>query len=95
MPGMFLTGPAAAAAIAWINSIGNLGGFFGPWYVGFMKDATGSYTGGLYGLALFGFAAAAITAFFLDIPTTTVVRVRTAEPDSPEHDRAEQKVQRA
>ena len=68
MPGMFLTGPAAAAAIAWINSIGNLGGFFGPWYVGFMKDATGSYAGGLYGLALFGFAAAAITAFFLDIP---------------------------
>jgi MFS transporter, ACS family, tartrate transporter len=74
MPGMFLTGPAAAAAIAWINSIGNLGGFFGPWYVGFMKDATGSYTGGLYGLALFGFAAAAITAFFLDIPNATDAR---------------------
>ena len=30
MPPMFLTGTAAAAAIAWINSIGNLGGFFGP-----------------------------------------------------------------
>jgi ACS family tartrate transporter-like MFS transporter len=67
MPPMFLTGPAAAAAIAWINSIGNLGGFFGPWYVGFMKDATGSYAGGLYGLALFGFIAAVICAFFLDI----------------------------
>nr|WP_294502750.1 MFS transporter [uncultured Rhodopila sp.] len=67
MPPMFLTGPAAAAAIAWINSIGNLGGFFGPWYVGFMKDATGSYAGGLYGLALFGFAAAAICALFLKI----------------------------
>jgi ACS family tartrate transporter-like MFS transporter len=77
---MFLTGPAAAAGIAWINSIGNLGGFFGPWYVGFMKDATGSYTGGLYGLALFGLFAAAITAFFLDIPNTAaVVRVRVAE----------------
>ena len=34
MPPMFLTGTAAAASIAWINSIGNLGGFFGPWYVG-------------------------------------------------------------
>jgi MFS transporter, ACS family, tartrate transporter len=67
MPPMFLTGQAAAAAIAWINSIGNLGGFFGPWYVGFMKDATGSYAGGLYGLALFGFIAAAVCAFFLDI----------------------------
>ena len=42
MPPMFLTGTAAAASIAWINSIGNLGGFFGPWYVGVMKDATGS-----------------------------------------------------
>jgi ACS family tartrate transporter-like MFS transporter len=79
MPGMFLTGPAAAAAIAWINSIGNLGGFFGPWYVGFMKDATGSYTGGLYGLALFGFAAAAITAFSLDIRQPVTARPRVAE----------------
>ncbi len=58
MPGMFLTGPAAAAGIAWINSIGNLGGFFGPWYVGWMKDLTGSYTG--------------ITAFFLDVPNNAV-----------------------
>ena len=68
MPPMFLTGPTAAAAIAWINSIGNLGGFFGPWYVGFMKDATGSYAGGLYGLALLGFLAAVVCAFFLKIP---------------------------
>ncbi|HEY4040267.1 MAG TPA: MFS transporter [Rhodopila sp.] len=69
MPPMFLTGPAAAAAIAWINSIGNLGGFFGPWYVGIMRDATGSYAGGLYGLALLGFISAAVCAFFLDIQT--------------------------
>jgi ACS family tartrate transporter-like MFS transporter len=68
MPPMFLTGPAAAAAIAWINSIGNLGGFFGPWYVGFMKDATGSYAGGLYGLALLGIIAAVVCALFLNIP---------------------------
>ena len=67
MPPMFLTGPAAAAAIAWINSIGNLGGFFGPWYVGTMKDVTGSYAGGLYGLALLGFVAAVVCAFFLNI----------------------------
>src|SRR5205085_1574561 len=30
MPTMFLTGAAAASGIAWINSLGNLGGFFGP-----------------------------------------------------------------
>lgn len=75
MPPMFLTGPAAAAAIAWINSIGNLGGFFGPWYVGFMKDATGSYAGGLYGLAIFGFVAAVICALFLRIPNNADIRV--------------------
>lgn len=68
MPPMFLTGTAAAASIAWINSIGNLGGFFGPWYVGVMKDATGSFAGGLYGLALLGLIASFVCAFFLHIP---------------------------
>ena len=68
MPPMFLTGTAAAGAIAWINSLGNLGGFFGSWYVGVMKALTGSYAGGLYGLALFGLISAFISAFFLHIP---------------------------
>ncbi len=72
MPPMFLTGMAAAGAIAWINSLGNLGGFFGSWYVGFMKDLTGSYAGGLYGLALFGLVSAFVCAFFLHIPDPTV-----------------------
>jgi ACS family tartrate transporter-like MFS transporter len=71
MPPMFLTGMAAAGAIAWINSLGNLGGFFGSWYVGFMKDLTGSYAGGLYGLALFGLVSAFVCAFFLHIPDPT------------------------
>jgi ACS family tartrate transporter-like MFS transporter len=78
MPPMFLTGPAAAAAIAWINAIGNLGGFFGPWYVGVMKDATGSYAGGLYGLALFGFLAAVVCAFSLNIRNNAVADARPA-----------------
>jgi ACS family tartrate transporter-like MFS transporter len=68
MPPMFLTGTAAAASIAWINSIGNLGGFFGPWYVGFIKDLTGSYAGGLYGLAFLCVISAVVCALFLDIP---------------------------
>ena len=73
MPPMFLTGTAAAAAIAWINSIGNLGGFFGPWYVGVIKDATGSFSGGLYGRALLGLISAIVCAFFLHIPTARVL----------------------
>jgi ACS family tartrate transporter-like MFS transporter len=69
MPPLFLSGPALAAGIAWINSIGNLGGFFGPWYVGVMKDLTGNYAGGLYGLALFGLIAAIVCGLFLHIPS--------------------------
>ena len=68
MPPMFLSGAGLAAGIAWINSIGNLGGFFGPWYVGTMRDLTGSYAGGLYGLALLGLIAAIVCALFLHIP---------------------------
>ena len=68
-PPMFLTGTTAAAAIAWISSIGNLGGFIGPWYVGFIKDTTGSYAGGLYGLAALSLIAGVVCAAFLKIPT--------------------------
>jgi ACS family tartrate transporter-like MFS transporter len=68
MPPMFLSGAGLAAGIAWINSIGNLGGFFGPWYIGVMKDLTGNYAGGLYGLAFLGLIAAIVCALFLHIP---------------------------
>jgi ACS family tartrate transporter-like MFS transporter len=57
-----------SAPLRVLNSIGNLGGFFGLWYVGVMKDFTGSYAGGLYGLALLGLIAAIVCALFLHIP---------------------------
>jgi MFS transporter, ACS family, tartrate transporter len=41
----------AAAAIAQVNAIGNLGGFFGSYLLGMIKDATGSYALGLLPLA--------------------------------------------
>lgn len=47
MPTMFLSGAAAATGIATINSIGNLGGFVGPVMIGWIKDKTGSFSGGL------------------------------------------------
>jgi MFS transporter, ACS family, tartrate transporter len=80
MPPMFLTGTAAAASLAWINSIGNLGGFFGPWYVGVMKDLTGSFAGGLYGLALLGMVASFVCAFFLHIPNVVAAPVDAKAP---------------
>jgi len=74
MPTMFLTGGAAAAGIAWINSLGNLGGFFGPTLVGWAKNLTGSFAGGLYALALCALVSAAISLFWLPIPRTVVTR---------------------
>jgi D-galactonate transporter len=56
-PAAFLSGAAAAGGIALINSIGNLAGFAGPYVVGRIKDATGSYTGGLLLLSAAGFTA--------------------------------------
>jgi ACS family tartrate transporter-like MFS transporter len=68
MPSMFLTGTAAASGIAWINAIGNLGGFFGPTAVGWAKDYTGSFAGGLYALAGFALVSAIVSALWLKIP---------------------------
>ena len=76
MPSMLLTGTAAAAGIAWINSIGNVGGAVGPALVGWIKDFTGSYSGGLYGLAAFTAVSALIAAFALHIPRRVPVRAR-------------------
>jgi len=74
MPTMFLTGTAAASGIAWINSLGNLGGFFGPSMVGWAKTLTGSFAGGLYALAVFAVASALISLFWLRIPRASVSR---------------------
>ncbi len=57
LPTAFLSGAAAAGGIALINSIGNLAGFAGPYVVGVLKDATGSYTPGLLSLAGAGLVA--------------------------------------
>jgi len=60
LPTAFLSGAAAAAGIAVINSIGNLAGFVGPFAMGWIKDQTGSYAGGLLLLAVLGIIAMGI-----------------------------------
>jgi ACS family tartrate transporter-like MFS transporter len=52
LPTAMLTGTAAAGGIALINSVGNLGGFLGPFMMGAIKDATGSFTIGLLSIAM-------------------------------------------
>jgi ACS family tartrate transporter-like MFS transporter len=53
IPPRFLSGMAAAGGLAFINSIGTMGGFVGPVFMGWMRDYTGSFATGQ--LALGGF----------------------------------------
>lgn len=52
LPGRFLTGASAAAGIALINSVGNLGGYLGPYGIGLLKEYTGNMAAGLYFLTV-------------------------------------------
>jgi ACS family tartrate transporter-like MFS transporter len=54
LPTIFLSGPAAAASIALINATGNLGGFAGPYLIGYLADLTGGYTAGILYLVACG-----------------------------------------
>src|SRR3984957_16976632 len=54
LPTLFLREVGAAAGIGVINCFGNLGGFLGPYMVGFLSNSTGSYRSGM--LFLGGFA---------------------------------------
>jgi D-galactonate transporter len=51
LPTTLLSGTAAAAAIALVNSFGNLGGFVGPYVTGVLRDATGDFATGLVAIA--------------------------------------------
>src|SRR3954452_25147355 len=77
IPGAFLTGSSAAAGIAAINSVGNLSGFAGPYVMGYLKDATGTFT---IGLILLGVTALAggIAAMALQLNS----QLETAEPET-------------
>ena len=57
IPTTFLTGPAAAASVALINSCGNMGGWVGPYMMGWVKTNTGSFDLGYFLMAAFMFLA--------------------------------------
>jgi ACS family tartrate transporter-like MFS transporter len=75
LPTAILTGTAAAAGLALINSIGNLGGFVGPTVVGAAKQATGSFSRALLFLAL-ALALGGLLALMLGQPVPTNGRQR-------------------
>lgn len=51
LPSAFLTGVAAAAGIAFVNSVGNISGFIAPYMVGWIKDTTGKTDHALWVIA--------------------------------------------
>lgn len=63
LPGLFLSRSTAAISIAAINSIGNLGGFVGPYGIGYIKEMTGSAYGGLLFLSGMLFLSFVMTWF--------------------------------
>jgi len=60
MPTALLRGTAAAGGIALVNSIGNIGGFAGPYLMGWIREASGAFSAGLLTLAAILIAGAAI-----------------------------------
>jgi nitrate/nitrite transporter NarK len=63
LPTSILSGTAAAAGIAWINSVGNLAGYVSPYVVGTIRVATHSMTLALLVLAAAAFMSATVTLY--------------------------------
>ena len=85
LPAGLLRGRSLAVAIAFINSIGSLGGFVGPYLMGWFKDATQSFATGLMFLAGGALIAALIAMLFRGLDKTskdlTSRRLRASEND--------------
>jgi len=64
LPTAFLSGTAASAGIAWINSVGNLGGYVSPYLVGKIRDSTHSMTPALLLLSFCCLNSAIVTLLF-------------------------------
>ncbi|HEU0095633.1 MAG TPA: hypothetical protein VFQ52_04210, partial [Rhizomicrobium sp.] len=80
MPSRFLAGPAAAAGIAAINALGNLGGFVGPAMIGFIKGWTGGFLGGLYFVAALMLLSALLTLLLARTEARKTLAASAAEP---------------
>jgi ACS family tartrate transporter-like MFS transporter len=74
LPSTFLSGTAAAAAIAAINSLGNFGGLIGPIAVGWLKDTTGTFEAGLYFLAACALVSAVVTLIAVHEPRAAAAK---------------------
>jgi sugar phosphate permease len=71
LPTNYLSGAAAAAGIALINTIGSLSGFTAPYLFGLIEDATGSIKLGLYTLAAMALVGSTLLLRYRKPPVTT------------------------
>ena len=83
-PASRLSGSTLAGGIAFINTIGLLGGFLGPYVMGYMEDATGNKFSGLWFVVVVC-AIGAVLSFFLKYGETA-----TTDPDNAESTSARQ-----
>ncbi|MET1070687.1 MAG: MFS transporter [Pseudomonas prosekii] len=84
IPQAYLDARIAAAVIALVNSIGNLGGFVAPTAFGFLEQTTGSIEGGMYGLAATSLVAAVVIFFARTAPKATSPTPRKRNGNSPD-----------
>jgi MFS transporter, ACS family, tartrate transporter len=76
IPSSFLTGSAAAGGLALIVSIGNLGGFVGPYLIGIIRESTGSFSWAL--IAVAGFLL--LAAILIRLVGVSLQESRSASP---------------
>ena len=76
IPPLLFTPSVAGPARGAINALGNLGGFIGPFLVGWLKDVFGSTDAGIF--TLVGFL---VISFIVIAALSVPERVRTSEPD--------------
>jgi len=80
LPTAYLSGTAAAGGIAFINSVGNLGGFAGPNIFGVSEKLTGGFGAGLTTLACVMFAGSMLALCVRHDPASEPVEMPEAEP---------------
>jgi ACS family tartrate transporter-like MFS transporter len=73
LPGDYLRGTAAAGGLAFINSVGLLGGFVGPYVVGFVRDRSSGFTTALLVLAASAVVSCLCAAFLQTTPRTSPI----------------------
>jgi MFS family permease len=83
LPSRFLTGAAAAGAIALINSLGNLGGFAAPYATGALEQATGTHRAGMWAVGAVMLVSALVVVLLRAAP-----RPAQDQPDQPNRDAA-------